>query len=247
MKEGVPRYLPQTAFPERDLIPMFRQIRDFDENLTYLCPLRKVPLHVQDIIAAAVDINITKSMIGLYRYCTGQFDEQDREHNMKQAFKNLRQVLKPMEEFRGQSHEALLSDIINSMDNLINGRGLVRRISRTASGYGILRPFILLSKSRAELLRGDPNALFPSKDEVSKMPSQQQEIIATGAYFTQWEALRKAKVPEYSGGNPFGPLLDLVENGYVGISVDIRKGRNVYTTKPYREEPLTNIAQLLAA
>src|SRR3990167_8948501 len=115
MKEGIPRYILKTGYSEIEGKSMFRQERNYDDKAEYLYDPRVLPIKAQLKIGSAMDIDITKSLVGLYRYSIDMYFESDRRRDIRNAFDDLRGILTPMESFPGQNH---MSDIALSKNRI---------------------------------------------------------------------------------------------------------------------------------
>ena len=248
MKEGIPRYILKTGYSEIEGKSMFRQERNYDDKAEYLYDPRVLPIKAQLKIGSAMDIDITKSLVGLYRYSIDMYFESDRRRDIRNAFDDLRGILTPMESFPGQNHKEIVTELVNHMSDIALSKNRIGRIANIAIAYGTIVPFYFFNHMKKPTRSQYLNIIGePFNYRFEELPDQQKEIVSTAGLFTGWEALNGMRVEGFTGPNPFKPYLDVIENGSVGIFIDEDDAKQTYSTRPYSEEPVEDIGLLVAA
>lgn len=215
--EGVPRGYLQSLFPEyeRDNTPMFRTIRNYDEEASYLCPPEIIPLRIQDIIAGASDEGITQSLVWFYRYCIG--DAYPYSPALSELITSFRKSLRFFSEHKWEKLEEIFLKTKERIDHKMeNGDEQCKNIARFAYQKGRNTASLLLTEGKTDM--ADLTRIYPRNLGTKNFEEDRLSIMTHAGYYSAWEALSFTDGSFLWEPNPFSSVLELIGIGCTRFS-----------------------------
>ena len=207
-KEGVVRTHLATEIPEIDKIPMWQQVRRFDDD-AYFFPIKGAKPYVHDVIANAADETITRPLVlGKHMDLYGINTQE------KKLLPLAGKVITTLLRFR--EGEETLEQTFKKV--VIDTEAAIQQSAfENETDMGTLEFAYRFGEAVAFMhLTGKPydteHTYFPSETELDAIPIDQQQLAYLSGLLTAWEA-RKTINEDHSSKNPFKSIVEMREWG----------------------------------
>jgi hypothetical protein len=198
-----------TETPEIDKIPMWEQVRRFDED-AYFFPISGVKPYVHDVIANAADETITRPLV-----LGKHMDLYGKSFQEKQVFPLAGKAILGVLAYRQGEEETLegtfkriVTDIDNEIQKSAFDSGTDMGALEFAYRFGEAVAFMHLTNKPYDT----EHTYFPSEEELNSLPFDQQQLSYFSGLLTAWE-VRRAINKDHSPKNPFIGLVEMREWG----------------------------------
>jgi hypothetical protein len=197
--EGVVRTHLVTEVPEIDLVPMFSQVRRFDED-AYFFPIKTKP-YVHDAIASACDVDITQHLVlgkhmDLYSL---QFQE---EKTLSLASHTIATMLyykensETLEQIEQKNRDFLSNLVIELPESKADTLEFAFKLGEAvAYGHFTGRKY------------DTETTYLPCMSDLDQLSDSDRQITQISGYHATWEAVRSMNRLSLSYPSPYYPLL----------------------------------------
>lgn len=207
-REGVVRTHLTTETPEIDRIPMWQQVRRYDDD-AYFFPIRGVKPYVHDVIASSADETITRSLV-----LGNHMDLYSKDIQEKRLLPLAGKVITNLLPFREgeETLEQTFKKVVTDMEVAIQ-----LSFFENETDMGALEFAYRFGEAVAFMhLTGKPydteHTYLPSETELDDMPIDQQQLTYLSGLLTAWEA-RKTINEDNASKNPFKSIVEMREWG----------------------------------